>query len=182
MLHYLKLMLQLVLSPTKGWEDIADGADSSRRTLTHGLIPAIAIASLTVFTGLFYDLKPSLGALMINAVVTFAKYSITYFIAVAVLSLTLPRLTSYNPPKRETVEIFCAYSVGLMATIGTLENLLPMELSLLQFLPLLVIVVMCMGRNYIHIDEKHIFSFAAIVTLCIVLPVFIIGNLVSAAA
>ncbi len=182
MLHYLKLMLQLVLSPTRGWEDIADGAESSRRTLTHGLLPTIAIASLTVFIGAFYELKPTFGALLINAVVTFTKYAITYFIGVAVLSLTLPRLTAGNTPEREISEIFCAYSVGLMATIGTLENLLPMELSLLQFLPLLVIVVMCMGRHYMRIDESQIFRFAAIVTLCIILPVFLIGSLVSTAA
>ena len=182
MFHYLKLMLQLAMSPAKGWEDIAAGADSSRRTLTRGLLPVIGVAALTVFIGAFYALRPSFGALLIGSVITFAKYSITYFVGVAVLTFALPRLAEGAIPERESVEIFCAYSVGLMAVIGTLENLLPMQLSLLQFLPLLVIVVMCLGRNFLNINEKRIFQFAAVVTLSLVLPVFLIGSLVGAAA
>lgn len=182
MLHYLKLMLQLAMSPAKGWEDIAASADTSRRTLIRGLLPVIGVSALTVFIGAFYALRPAFGPLLIGAVVMFAKYIITYFIGVAVLTFALPRLAGDEIPERDKVEIFCAYSVGLMAAIGILENLLPMQLSLLQFLPLAVIVVMCLGKNYLHIDDGRIFQFAAVVTLSLVLPVFLIGSLVGAAA
>lgn len=181
MLHYLKLMLQLVLSPKKGWEDIAQGADPSRRTLLHGLLPMIGMVSLTVFLGAFYELRPTFGGLLVKAVVAFAQYAITYFIGVTVLSSALPRLSEGVPVGRETIEVFCAYIVGLMATIGVLENLLPMDLSLLHFLPIYAIAVMCMGRQYLKVDERNLFRFAAVATVSLILPVFVVARLIGSA-
>lgn len=182
MLHFLKLMLQLVLSPAKGWEDIAVGADSSRRTLLVGLLPLASIASVTVFFGAVYQTNPSFSLLLIQAVVTFAKYAITYFVGVTVLTLSLPHLAIDGLVDRERVELFCSYCVGLMALVGIIENFMPMELSLLQFLPLYVIVVMCIGRTYLDVDERNIFRFAAVGTLSIVLPVYLIDRLMLSAA
>ncbi len=181
MLHFLKLMLQLVLSPLRGWEDVAISAGSPRHTLTHGLIPLAALAAITAFSGLFYDIKPSVGLIIIQAVISFVKYLAAYFIAVAALTTALPSIAIEGFMDRARVEIFCAYSVGLMAMMGILQNLLPMELSLLQFLPLYYIIVMCIGRTYLDVDEKKIFRFVIVDIISIILPVYLIDYILNIA-
>lgn len=172
--HYLRLLLQLVMSPARGWEDIADGAGSARRALLHGLIPLSAIAAITVYTGMFYQHGASFGALTVDAVVTFLKYSVSYFVAVAAMTYVLPRLTTDGLVNREYAGLFSAYCLGIMAAIGIIENLLPMEVTLLQFLPIYMVVVICRGRKFMDVDASNIFSFAALGVFCTIVPVFFI--------
>jgi len=177
MLHYLKLMLQILMAPQRGWEDVEAAGETSRHTLLRGLLPLVGLAALTVGFGALYQLHPTFPALLIKAVVTFVRYAISYFIGVAVLTYALPRLTRDGLVSRERVELFCAYCVGMMALIGILENLLPMELTLLQFLPIYVVVVICQGRAFVDVDERGIFRFAACAIVGIILPVFLIDRL-----
>lgn len=181
MLHFLRLMLQLVLSPLRGWEDVAISADSPRHTLTHGLLPLAAVAALTALTGLFYDINPSVGVILIQVVISFVKYVVTYFIAVAALTAVLPSIAIDGFMDRARVEIFCAYAVGLMAMTGILQNLLPVELSLLQLLPLYYIIVMCIGRTYLDVDEKRIFNFIIVDIVSIILPIYLIDYVLNIA-
>lgn len=181
MLHYLKLMLQLILSPTKGWEDIASGADSPRRTLTHGLAPLAAAAGLSSFVCLFYFDAPPFGVVFLQAVAETITYVITYFLGVTVMTYAMQWMSSLPEGGRQRVELFCAYSTGIMALVGVLEGLLPMELTLLQFLPLYVIVVMCCARDFLGVDEKHIFRLAGAGTVSIVVPVYVIDMLMRSA-
>lgn len=177
MLHYLKLMLQILMAPQRGWEDVEAEGATARRVLLRGLLPLVAIAAVTVGFGALYQLHPSFSELLIKGVVVFLRYAISYFIGVAVLTYTLPRLTADGLVDRERVELFCAYCVGMMALIGILENLLPMELTLLQFLPIYVVVVICLGRGFVDVDERNIFSFAACAIIGIILPVYLIDRL-----
>lgn len=177
MLHYLKLMLQILMAPQRGWEDVEADGETSRHTLLCGLLPLVGVAALTVGFSAFYELRPSLPQLLIRAVVSFASYMISYFIGVTVLVYSLPHLSNSGRVNRERVELFSAYCTGMMAAIGILQNLLPMELTLLQFLPIYVVVVICLGRNFVDVGEQNIFRFAAVSIAGIILPVFLIGRL-----
>ena len=63
-----------------------------------------------------------------------------------------------------------------------MQNLLPMELTLLQFLPIYVVVVICLGRTFLNVDESNIFRFAAFSIAGLILPVYIIDWLLMPAA
>ncbi|MDE6165969.1 MAG: hypothetical protein K2F58_02620 [Muribaculaceae bacterium] len=182
MLHYLKLMLQILMAPQRGWEDVEADGESSRHTLLYGLLPLVSIAAVSVGLSAFYELHPSATRLLVRAIVVFASYTISYFIGVALLTYTLPRICPDSLTDREHIEIFCAYCTGMMAAIGILQNLLPMELTLLQFLPIYVVVVICLGRNFVGVSENYIFRFAAAAITGIIVPVYLIGHLLLPAA
>lgn len=182
MLLFLKLIIQVVLSPTRGWDDVAVSAGSARSLLRRGLVPLIGVAGLSVFFRAVYQTHPSFGLLFIASVVTCIKYALTYLAGVMAFNMALPRLAIEGYVNSERVEIFTALCVGMMVIVGICENLLPMELSLLQFLPLLIIAVMCYGRIYLDVDERNIFRFAAVGTLSIIVPVYLIDKLLLPAA
>lgn len=175
-------MLQILMAPTRGWEDVgADSADA-RIALRSGLLPLVALASITVGVGAFYELHPSAVALIIKAIVVFARYMIAYFCGVALLTYALPKLATDGAFDRNRTELFCVYCTAIMASIGILQNLLPMELTLLQFLPIYVVVVICLGRTFLNVDESNIFRFAAFSIAGLILPVYIIDWLLMPAA
>ena len=49
MKDYLKCLLQLILSPRNGWEDIEKGDVSPSRLAVDGFLPLIAITAVSVF-------------------------------------------------------------------------------------------------------------------------------------
>lgn len=176
-MHFIKNMLQLLLAPTRGWEDVDCDDTTPRRVLRRGLLPVVGAAALSVAFSAFYDLHPSAVGLLTKAVVVFARYMIAYYCGVAVLMYALPKLAIEGAVDRNRVELFCAYCTGIMAGIGILQNLLPMELTLLQFLPIYVVVVICMGRTFLDVDERNIFRFAAVAIIGLILPVYLIDKL-----
>lgn len=177
MLHYLKLLVQILMSPKCGWEDVVADGISPRHVLLHGLTPLAGLAALTVGFGFIYLHHPRVDTLLIEAVVAFARYMLTYFIAVGLLTYALPKLTADGIIARERVELLTAYCVGMMALIGILENILPMELPLLQFLPIYVVVVIIQSRWFIGIEDSRLFAYAACAITAIILPVFIIDRI-----
>ncbi|MDE6223718.1 MAG: hypothetical protein K2M49_08500 [Muribaculaceae bacterium] len=181
MLHFLKLMLQILMAPSRGWEDVGADSVGARQLFRAGLLPLIGVAALTVSFGALFQLHPSAGALIVRSIVVIARYIIAYFCGVAVLEFALPKLAIEGLVDRNRVELFCVYCTGMMVIIGILENLLPMELTLLQFLPIYVVVVICMGRTFLDVDERHIFRFAACAIVGLILPVFIVDRLLAPA-
>lgn len=181
MLHFLKLMLQILMAPSRGWEDVGADTVSARQVFRSGLLPLVGVSALTVFFGALYQLHPSAGALIVKSIAVFARYVIAYFCGVAILTYTLPRLAIDGLVDRNRVELFCAYCTGMMAAIGILQNLLPMELTLLQFLPIYVVVVICIGRTFLDVDERHIFRFAALAIIGLILPVYLVDRLLAPA-
>ncbi len=177
MLHYLKFILQILMAPKSGWEDVIADRQQPRDILLKGFLPLAAVAALSVGVNALYQIHPAIDKLIIKALVVFTRYTLTYFIAVALLLYALPKITDDNIVSRPRIELLSAYCVGMMAIIGILKNLLPMELPLLQFLPFYIIVVIIQSRQFINIDDKFLFRYAACATAGIILPVFIIDRL-----
>jgi len=170
-------MIQILMAPKSGWEDVMTDDQSPRNVLLHGLSPLAVIAAVSVGLGIIYQHDARPEALLIEAIVTFARYFLTYFIAVALLTYALPHFTAGGNVEKRHIEILAAYCTGMMALIGILENVLPMEIPLLRFLPLYIVVVIIQSRWFLNIDEKCLFRYAACAVAGIILPVFIIDHI-----
>lgn len=165
------------MAPKSGWEDVLADRQQPRDILLKGLLPLAVIAALSVGFNALYQIHPTTVYIIGRALAEFCRYMITYFIAVALLLYVLPRLTNDNTVPRPRIELLSAYCVGMMAIIGIFKNLLPMEMPLLQFLPFYIIVVIIQSRQFVNIDDKYLFRYAACATVGIILPVFIIDRI-----
>lgn len=179
MLQYLKLLLQLILAPSKGWEDVEAANPSSHRALVAGLLPLVFIAALSVGVAAIWEIHPRVSTVVIRAVVTFAVYMLTYFIAIAVLNAVLPRLTFDGTIDHERIRLFASFDVAMMAIIGILENLLPMNVALLQFMPIYLIIVFHGAMRYLNIDAARVFAFIGISIVAIIVPVYLVGRILA---
>lgn len=178
MLLYLKLMLQLVLAPLKGWEDVELTAPNPRRLLASGLVPLCVIAGVCCSLSAWWLTGSGVFTLIMRGVVCAVKYILSYYIAQAILMALLPRITVDGLIDRERVNVFCLLCIGIMACIGIIINAFPME-DIFLFLPLIVVVIIYRARRFLCVDRKKTGVMIAFGIIAIILPVYLLGRILS---
>ena len=167
MLTFLKYLLQLILAPKNGWDDIAERNPDAHQWLTKGLYPLMALSAATEFLSLAYDRDASLLQVVSAAITDFGAYFLAIFIARLILDLTIDRVTD-EAPDRKRIDIFIIASTGLMVLFQIIDNCLPWHLMLLKFLPLYVVLVISKAFRFMNIRKRDEMSFLTTASLLIV--------------
>lgn len=168
MLKFLTCLLQLIISPAKGWEDIAAVGEDPRKLCAEGFYPLLGVTAASVFVRRIFDSDLSVVALLQGAIITFVAYFVAYYLASFIFSLFMGRIIDGEPNEKK-IHTFTLYNLSLLALISIVANCLPMELSIVQFLPVFTIIVMWMGRRYLAVKESYGFRFvflSAVAILC----------------
>lgn len=173
MLKFIGLLIQLIVSPGRGWEDIAAKGDDPRKICADGFYPFIGVTACTVFVRYFYDIDRGLVDLIQGAIITFVAYFASYFFASFMFSVFGKSLFDgeINEKKYNT---FIIYNLSLLALITIISNCLPMELSVVEFLPIFVLLVMWMGAKYLCVKENSGVKFILLSTISILVPPYVL--------
>lgn len=175
MLKFLKHILQLIISPAKGWEDVSSAGIDPRELTRRGLYPLLAILAITcLIRPLYASIEYSLVEALQNAIVSFTVYFATLFIAGAAFSTFMPTLTENAGSnfKNQSFVIFC---LGILITINIISNLIPGDLVILKILPVYVIFVMFNGVRYLDVTSSKIGHFMFLAVLSIAAPPYILS-------
>lgn len=176
MLKYLGYLIQLILSPGKGWDDIALSNLTPKSVAADGYYPLLGVASCSVFVQYLYDSDLTLPVLVESAVITFVVYFISYFIASFMFAVFGGRLIK-SVPDEKRYNLFILFNLSILVMIEILKNCLPMSLSLVEFLPLFVLLVMWMGHRYLDVEPGKEGSFTIFCGLAILAPPFLLDFL-----
>lgn len=172
MLNYLKLLVQLVLAPENGWEDIEDENLPAIKVLRSGFIPLLIITSLSVFAGLLYHVDATIGTLVRRAIITFGAFFVAIFIAEFFFSLFFIRDTA-KAVDSGRVRSFIIWSLSVMALTTLIMNSVPFS-PVLILLPLYTIVVIRRATDFMSVLPERVGNFMVLSILSIFLPPFII--------
>lgn len=185
MLKFLQYILQLIISPKNGWCDIAKSNCDQKLLMTTGFYPLLGLASISAFAGIIFDADITLVRALQNAIVIFISYFITYFLAELLFSTFLGPLMNYsNETSQEPTSVryvsdnrlyttFIIYNLSILVLITFIRNLLPIELSLVQFLPFCVAFIMWKGTEYMSVPEKKTGQFMFLSVFSILMPIYI---------
>lgn len=172
MLHFLKMLVQLLMAPKNGWEDILADNLPERQLRLRGFMPLLILCALSGVIQKLYHSDLSWLYVIENAVVVFVAFFVAAYIAEFAFSLLLIRdiSTSLNPARIQT---FIIYTLGIIALMLTLINCVPFS-PVLILLPLYSIVVMRMGVKFLDVTEPRIGHFMFLAIGSIFVPVFVI--------
>lgn len=170
--QYLLGMLQLLLSPRRGWEDIAVDNWPSGVILRKGFVPLLIIVSLTCLPSLWYHSHATLAGVCERMVACFVKFLASYYVASFCFSLYIPSCTD-NVMSLNKNHTFIVYSLGLLALLNVLTNLLPMVPDMLYLLPVYVYFIMWRGITYMEVKFDGVISFMLLDLLALLLPPFL---------
>lgn len=174
MLNFLKYLILLIISPVKGWEDIAMSGLRPRRAFNHGLLPMIALLGVSCLVSTVYNSGPTLWDAIMNMAVSMGAYFVTYFVAMFVMTSFAESHVEENRLDAKHASIFITFNLAILIVFNILRNVIPVENALINFLPIFDILIMWKGDNYLHIKKDHIGQMMLITVPSILLPPLII--------
>ena len=182
MKQYLKNILQLILSPTKGWEDISAAVENPDTVAAKGYYPLLAVAALSTFARLFYDHHLSVVTVVMLAVALFGTYFISFYVGRIALESLLKNVVT-GEPNVTKITLFILYTLGLSVIIEIIENCVSTSLTPIKFLPLFVALIIYRGSAYMAVKPDNELRFLVIcVAVLLVMPILImllLNNLIN---
>ncbi len=173
MLSFLKYLLQLILAPASGWDDLGKSDPDPEELARRGLYPLLGLTALTEFLAFAYLRHADLAHVLMRAVADFGTYFVSIFIARLLFELYLGRLTDEKPSQRK-VETLSVVGIGLMVCIQLLTNCLPWNLVILKFLPIYVILILYKAIPYLGVRKDAQLAYIGLSAAAIVaVPLFI---------
>lgn len=173
MLHFLKNIFQLILSPAKGWEDVSADGRQPAVICRDGLYPLLGLYALSGFIQLLYVPDLTLVKAIEGAIVDFGTYFVSYFLGALIMEQLIGNIVSGEPNRRK-VETISAYAIGLLALIGIVEHCVPTDLTLVRLLPIFVALIIYKADRYLAVKpgDDIRYLFISVVALVIV-PLFV---------
>lgn len=180
LLIFLKNIIQLILSPTNAWKDIRHEETPVDKTTRSGLYPLMAVMLLSVFIRPLYGHEDfDTVKLLQTALVQFVALYIALYTSRNLIEHYLPQynLTGEKDPiAAGTVSV---YGTGLMTLIQIVENLIPVQLTVIQMLPAFAAVCIWKAADYLDVDPRKEYIMMIIAVLSLIAPVIIINILMS---
>lgn len=170
---YIKQLLQLLLSPARGWEDVSAAALPPDEIQRRGFYPWIGIVAASQFLNLIHDHHDSFFTLLQGAVAISGALFISLYLARLFLDITLPQHIG-GDVNFAKINIFANYLIGLIGLYHIIANAMPASMTFLHFLPALSLLVIFKSVTFIGIKEDNIVVFlvlAGIATIAVPIAV-----------
>ncbi len=169
MTTFYKNILQLVLSPSSGWEDVAATKSKPQQLAQQCMYPLMGLAALAVFLQLIYEPEVAFTIVLVRAVALFVSYFVTYFFACACVKQYIGRYVE-DDVDDERCHTMIIYALSLLALASIVCSLLPLSVGLPYLMPMAVALVLWKACTYLHVSKEHELRFVVLVLVAIVLP------------
>lgn len=167
-LIFIRNILQLLLAPAKGWEDVSGTMSTPSWLLTRYFYPLIALAGVSEFVRMLYDSGLAFSTALISCFVVCVSLFVTYFFALVVFRTYFDNVCegAANERKYTTVIIYCLCLLSIFTVVCNVINI-----KLLQYLlPLVVCMVFWKSNVYLRVRSDRDLVFLLMGFACIVLP------------
>lgn len=174
MLHFLKNILQLVVNPTRGWEDVSHDAANPSDLCREGLYPLLAIAAISCVGGFWkIDATTTLISVIQEAIITFAALFATLFLAEFTMGLAMDKICDKEPSPRKNLTV-AIYTIAILAIISIINNILPLDLAVLKFLPIYVGFILYKSIRYQSVADDRIGHYMFLTIFSIIVPPYLL--------
>lgn len=176
MTSFYRNILQLILSPTKGWEDVDASKPQPQRLAMECMYPLFGVAALSVFVQMAFKTDIQFSTMFIRAFAVFVSYFVTYFFACALSKQYLSYISDEDDAS-EKCNTVIVYALSLLALASVVCNLLPLTVGLTYIMPLAVAIVMWKANAYLKVAKDGDSKFILFVILAVVIPPTLIQSM-----
>lgn len=173
MVSFIKNILQLVLSPSSGWEDISVENPDPKYVGQKCMLPLFGLASISVFMQGYYHPELSMAYLIVKMAAIFASFFAGYVVTESIFKMLADSWIGLEADSRKcSIMVIFAYS--LMALAMLVCNVLPLTLGLPYLLPLGVGIIIWKSMSYVGVKKEREFNFMSMMVLVVlILPALI---------
>jgi len=174
MIHFLKNILQLIVNPSRGWEDISHDSDDPSVLCRDGLYPLLAVAALSCVGGFWkLDSTTTLIAVIQSAIITFTALFATMFFAEFMMGMFMDRICDKEPSARKNSTV-AIYSIAILALITTIINVIPLDLAVLRFLPVYLGFILYKSIRYESVADDKTGHYIFLTVFSIIAPPYLL--------
>ena len=171
----LKKLLVVIIKPKLGWQYIDDSGNSTQRVLSSVFFPLLAILAVSCFIPMIYDSTThTLSSSLMDAIVSFSGYMLTYFLCSYLLSGFYPEF-SRSQIAFAKLNNYLIYNLSFMIILSVLMNVLNAEFSVLYFMFLYMPYIAFKRLEFLGLKRNKNTKFFIISTLMMMTLPFIIG-------
>lgn len=174
---YIRQLIQLVLSPTRGWEDISESARTPDEIQRTGFYPWLALTALSELVRPFYEPELTFLAAFESAIAVAGAMFVSMYLARLFFDMTLTRHVdgTLNVGK---VGVVTLYLIGVACLFRIVANVLPTSLTLVHFLPLLTLLIIFRSSDFVGVRSDSVMTYLGLGAIAtIVLPLTAVGLL-----
>lgn len=170
---FLKHLFQLLLAPSRGWEDVSASGVAYDALLRRGYFPLVVVTGASEFVQLVYSTTLTFVGALESAVAVGGGLFASLYAARLYMDMLLPRLIN-EKINLVKANVLTTYMLGLDCLYRIFSNLLPASLTFLSFLPLLSVLVLFKSMAYMGVDEERTINYLALaVGGVVILPLVI---------
>ena len=168
-MEYCKNLLQLLLSPTCGWEDVSGSMPKPMLLARTRMLPLFGLAALAQFLALAYDGSMPADVAVIRGAAVFVSLLMAFFIGKVCFDWMLPAMAEVGAYNRRKADAVVVYTMGLMALAYIVPALLPVRLALNYILPIGVALVAMKAGAYLRVkpDKAGLFFLLCLLSMSI---------------
>ena len=155
---YIKQLLQLIIGPKRGWEDISSAVRTHEVIFKSGFVPWIIIAGCANFIKLFYDVDITFVRALQDAIVTSGGLFISNIVCRLFLEIGISKNID-NKANTEKLAIITDYMIGLVGMYNLIRCIVPAEITPLYFMPLISIFVIYNSTKFLGVKEDMVLSY-----------------------
>lgn len=167
-MNYFKNISYVACFPRNGWAAVKHDEVQWREVQSRVLYPMLAVLALSAFMALVYDVRATLVGCIVAAVIDFAKYFFSFFIASYVVTGYFP-LVVKDKRSVNRANVATLYCMAVIVALNIIDNLLPASFPYLKILYLYVFFMAWKADRYLGIEEggdkKILIVIAALVLL-----------------
>lgn len=174
-LHFLKLLLQLIISPARGWEDISRAGIAPSRLCREGYYPMIGLIAVTTLLQFLYDSTQTLTFVhsLQMSIINVTSFFVSLFLGQHLLAAYLPKFTD-KEPSQVKIDTFVIFVLSVMTLFVIISNLIPIELEIMKFFSLYSIFVVWKGLRYLDVNQNKTGQFVFLGVFSVVIPPFLL--------
>ncbi len=176
MLIFIRNILQLMLAPAKGWEDVAATTSSPLELFRKRVVPLLVVAGLSIFVRLIYNSDYQFLWLFVKAMVIFVSFFVSFYFAMVIFKSYFSYFCEGDPNERKFTTVI-AYCISLLAITEIVCNVLPVNLGLQYLLPLAIALIFWKADVYLRVRSDRDLPYALFGLCVVVLPSAIIQSI-----
>lgn len=169
----IKNIVLVIISPKIGWEEVDQSGFDTQKVLSSGFYPLLALLAVVSFAPMLMDATATLPKTLMGAIVEFASFFFTYFLASYLLGGFYPSLVKTNTAVNR-LNNFIVYNLAYLVILEICNILLRNQFSPLYFMLLYSPVLIYKGTVFLGMDKGKKTNKFTLIASCLLILIPII--------
>ncbi|MBQ7690464.1 MAG: hypothetical protein IJT30_04625 [Muribaculaceae bacterium] len=167
-MEILKNIIFVIFSPKMGWEEVKRSCIPTGRLFVSTFLPLLIVLALTAFVPLAFDKTATVAGKLMDAIITFASFLVTFYLTSYLLSSLYPEIAN-SQSAIDRLNDFIIYNLIYLIVLQIIKNLTPVDAAPIFFLMFYMPYIVYKGVDFLGVRNNKQLRFTLLASLMMLL-------------